>query len=143
MNVRKTYNCMVNGEEYRLRLNIGGQRRLKEKYKNTPLAVLMLATQDSVIAADVLNEALNWKGEDNTNSIRSGEEFYDLLVDTGASAGVVDMAELLIGIGTASGLVSEAQGSSFTAKFHDRVDDIFAFADSEAEENPPLAQTAD
>ena len=58
--MKKYYAIVVDEKEYQLRLTVGGQRRLGEKYKTSPMEVLTTAAANAGMTADVLNEALHW-----------------------------------------------------------------------------------
>lgn len=94
--------------EIGLRISIGSQKNLEKKYCKQPNQVLMetiiMSALTPSIMTDVLTEALNYKG--NENSIKSGDELYELLVDNGYS-GTVDFMGLIGDIALTSGIISE------------------------------------
>lgn len=142
--MKKYYAIVVDEKEYQLRLTVGGQRRLGEKYKTSPMEVLTTAAANAGMTADVLNEALHWNG--NPNGKITGDEFYDLLVDEAVLDGIGGAGELISEIGKASGMLSEEQGDAFAARISKEVDGIFLGSGEKQEEeneNPPQAQTAD
>ena len=105
----------------KFRITLGGQKVLKEKYDTEILNLIFQAIDNAEIMADIFGEALTYKG--NENEITDGEEMYDVLVDNGI-AGVGDFAEILFGIATKSGLVSESDAQAFVAKAKGLMDDI-------------------
>ena len=111
----------------KFRLTLGGQRALKEKYDEEVMGIIFRAIDDPEIMADIFTESLNYRG--NENQITDGEEMYDLLVDNGM-AGVGDFSELLFGIATKSGIVSEEDAQSFIAKAKGLMGDIIGSLDA-------------
>lgn len=111
----------------RFRLTLGGQRALKEKYDSEMLNLIFQAIDNAEIMADIFGEALSYRG--NENEITDGEEMYDILVDNGI-AGVGDFAEILFGIATKSGLVSESDAQAFVNKAKGLMDDIIGALDT-------------
>ena len=95
----------------KFRITLGGQKVLKEKYDTEILNLIFQAIDNAEIMADIFGE------------ITDGEEMYDVLVDNGI-AGVGDFAEILFGIATKSGLVSESDAQAFVAKAKGLMDDI-------------------
>lgn len=111
--IRETYNLELenyDGEqiELKLRINLLGVKNLQKKYiksKNDLLAdVVMNSITDPTVMADIFKEALNYKGNENT--IHSGEELYDLLVDN-KYRGSFEFMKLMGGISVVSGIISE------------------------------------
>ena len=79
---RQCYKLNLNGEEYKLRLTMAGQKALLELHPDqNALAIIMGAVDDLSDMEALLTEALNWEG--NNNKIHSGAELYDELVDAG------------------------------------------------------------
>ena len=107
--MRKSYDITLDrdGEEIpvQLRLTLGSQMTLKKKYKRTAFATIMDAMDDAEVCADVLGEALTFKGNENT--IKDGAELYDLLVDNGY-AGYDGIGGLLLGVAAESGIITES-----------------------------------
>lgn len=116
-------NVNVNGEEteIKLRLTLGSQQKLKKKYNQTAMSTLYDAIDDAEVLANVMTEALTYKG--NENQIKDGAELYDILVDNGY-AGVEDFARLAMGIANSSGLVSERQAEATINRALGVVDEV-------------------
>lgn len=90
-----------------LRITIGGQINLKKKLKKeSALDCIFGAIDSPETMAEVLTEALNFKGNENT--ITTGYELYDILVDNGY-AGPESFVPLLTSIAQTSGIISEKQ----------------------------------
>jgi hypothetical protein len=111
--MRETYNLTLVGNdgqniELKLRLNILAQMELEKKYcknKNDMLMeTIIYSSFKPTVMVDVLNAALNYKGNDN--SIKSGAELYELLVDNGY-AGLKDWMELISNIALISGIINK------------------------------------
>lgn len=111
--IRETYNLTLenyDGEqiELKLRINLLGVKNLQNKYiknKTDVLAdVVMNSITDPTVMADIFKEALNYKGNENT--IHSGEELYDLLVDN-KYRGSFEFIKIMGGISVVSGILSE------------------------------------
>lgn len=59
-----------------LRLTCGGQLKLKDKYEDSIITVILDAMDDIEKCIDVLETALNYR--DNDNVITDGAELYDM-----------------------------------------------------------------
>lgn len=102
---RQCYKLNLNGEEYKLRLTMAGQKVLLERNPGQNiLAILMSAVDDLKIMEDLLTEALNWEG--NSNSIHTGAELYDNLVDAGF-CGSIDFTKVVLNIAKNAGLLTQ------------------------------------
>lgn len=96
----------LEGQDYRLRLTLGGQRRLKDQFGEETLETVLLAAGDAERMSALLGQALSWP--ESGNRITDGETFYDLLVD-GGYRGQERFGALAFDIAAASGLVTEEQ----------------------------------
>lgn len=102
---RQCYKLNLNGEEYKLRLTMAGQKALMERSPGQKvLAIIMGAVDDLDDMEALLTEALNWEG--NNNKIHSGAELYDALVDAGYS-GSEDFLRLCLNIAKNAGLLKQ------------------------------------
>lgn len=103
---RQCYKLSLNGEEYKLRLTMAGQKALLERdpeQKNI-LAIIMGAADDLDDMEALLTEALNWEG--NSNKIHSGAELYDELVDAGY-CGTEDFMKVALNIAKNAGIITQ------------------------------------
>lgn len=103
---RKHFPVTLDGNTYRLRLTIGGQRSLKARFGEDTMETIFQAGTDSERMCALLTEALGWP--DSGNTITDGEQFYDLLVD-GGYAGQERFFALAMDIASASGLMTPRQ----------------------------------
>ena len=78
---RKYHTLRLGDDQYRLRLTIRGQNNLRERFQEDTIQTVLGAATDSRRMVALLEEALNWEG--NENPVTDGERFYDLLVDQG------------------------------------------------------------
>ena len=102
---RNCYALRVGDKEYKLRLTLKGQKKLKERNPDTSvIAAIMGAIDDPDDMDALLTEALNWDG--NNNKIHSGADLYDELVDNGY-CGSEDFLEIVLNIAKNAGLVTE------------------------------------
>lgn len=132
--MRKTYDLTLDNNgtaDFSLRLTLAGQTKLKKKHGGDPtMQTLGEAVTDAETAADVLTEALAWAG--NTNSLHSGADLYDLLVDNGY-AGPADFAKLFIsGIGVSSGILSQDMADKIVAEIAGEMDKALADTETDA-----------
>ena len=74
----------------------------------------------------VFKEALNYK--DNDNTIKDGEELYDLIVDADMG-GVSGFQKILTGIARESGLLTEKEMETINKKAETFVEDAFSDED--------------
>lgn len=126
-----TYDIKVGNEEIKLRLTLSGQMALKKKYKDGNVTgLIMTALDDAATCADILTQALTYKG--NENKIKDGEELYDLLVDEGY-AGYEGFGELLLSVAQVSGIVSEKDKDRLYKMVTGMLDEALE-ADAEGEE---------
>lgn len=128
---KRTYDIDVNGESYRLRLTLGGQRALRRQFHEDTLETVLGAAVDGERMAAVLQQALNWDGNDNP--IRDGEVFYDHLVDWGWS-GQEAFGALAFEIAAESGLISREQAQQLKDAVRENVARAFDGLDQETQE---------
>ena len=146
---RNCYVLRLGSNEYKLRLTLKGQKNLRQKNPDTPIiAAIMGAVDDPEDMDALLTEALNWDG--NRNSIHSGEELYDEMVDNGYS-GSESFMQVVLGIAKNAGLLTEderAKVERVTRKLISSSMDAFGEELEEQEgeespENPPQLKTLD
>lgn len=102
---RNCYTIRVGGNEYKLRLTLKGQKKLKERNPGVSvIAAIMGAVDDPEDMDALLTEALNWEG--NNNKIHSGEALYDELVDNGY-CGSEAFLDIVLNIAKNAGLITE------------------------------------
>lgn len=106
---RKYHTLWIGEHPYQLRLTIRGQNRLREQFQEDIIQTVLGAAVDSRRMVALLEEALNWAG--NENRVTEGEQFYDLLVDQGY-CGQIQFSELAFDIAACSGLVTEEQADT-------------------------------
>ena len=132
---RKYHTLRLGDDQYRLRLTIRGQNNLRERFKEDTIQTVRGAATDSRRMVALLEEALNWEG--NENPMTDGERFYDLLVDQGY-CGQIQFSGLAFDIAACSGLVTAEQAKTLKESVAKAVTD--AYADiregKEAEEVP-------
>lgn len=109
----QTYDITVGGELVSLRLTWMGQMNLKKKYKAEALGVIFDAIADIEKAADVFEQALNFK--DNQNTIKKGADLYDALVNDGEIDGYEGIAKILSGIAVSSGVISQKKADQIVS----------------------------
>ena len=104
---RKYHTLRLGDSQYRLRLTIRGQNNLRERFQEDTIQTVLGAATDSRRMVALLEEALNWEG--NENPVTDGERFYDLLVDQGY-CGQIQFSGLAFDIAACSGqLAGEKQ----------------------------------
>lgn len=119
---KRYYPLPVGDKEYRLRLTMGGQRRLKQQWGEDILPFLLAAAMEGEKLCSLLTQCLDWP--ESGNAVTDGEELYDLLVDAGWQ-GQERFAGLVFAVGECSGVLTsrqaqtltEAVGKSFQAAF--------------------------
>lgn len=120
---RRCYKLKVGKEEFKLRLTLAGQKNLMDKNPNIPvLAIIMSAADDPTDMENLLTEALNWDGNDNT--VHDGAELYDLMVDNGY-CGAKRFAEVALGIAHNAGLLNEDERSKVARVVNRQLDRAF------------------
>lgn len=128
--MKKCLTIKLDNETYRLRLTLGGQKRLKQRFGEEITQTVLSALGDGETMAALLGEALNW--EDSGNKITDGEEFYDLLVDNGY-AGQEGFGGLALDLAAVSGLFSEKQAKTLKKSLTKSVEAAFAKLDGQNE----------
>lgn len=102
---RQCYKLNLNGEEYKLRLTMAGQKALVERFPGENiLGIIMGASDDLDSMEALLTEALNWEG--NNNKIHSGAALYDELVDAGY-CGTEDFMKICLNIAKNAGIINQ------------------------------------
>lgn len=143
---RKYHTLRLGDSQYRLRLTIRGQNNLRDRFQEDTIQTVLGAATDSRRMVALLEEALNWEG--NENPVTDGERFYDLLVDQGY-CGQIQFSGLAFDIAACSGLVTVEQAKTLKESVAKAVNE--AYADiregKEAEEVPeaenPFAEKLD
>ena len=101
--VTRTYDLQLTANEtVHLRLTVAAQLRLKNRFKEDALDVILSASSDPERLLAVLDEALHFN--DNPNGDMTGEALYDALVDSGVS-----------GMDALSGLLSDTQAEKLSS----------------------------
>lgn len=109
-----------------LRLTLKGQMNLKKQYNENALTTIFGGMDDVRKMLAVFKEALNYK--DNENTIKDGEELYDLIVDADMG-GVSGFQKILTGIARESGLLTEKEMETLNKKAETFVEDAFSDED--------------
>lgn len=105
--VTRTYDLQLNGgKTVHLRLTVAAQLRLKNKFNEDALDVILSASSDPERLLAVLDEALHFN--DDPNGDLTGEALYDALVDSGVS-GMDAFSNILFKLAHVSGLLSDTQ----------------------------------
>ncbi len=105
--VTRTYDLQLTANEtVHLRLTVAAQLRLKNRFKEDALDVILSASSDPERLLAVLDEALHFN--DDPNGDLTGEALYDALVDSGVS-GVDAFSSILFQLANVSGLLSDTQ----------------------------------
>lgn len=89
-----------------LRLTLGSQLALKKKYNENAISTIFGGLDDPEKMVAVFNQALNFKGNENT--ITDGEELYDLIADNDLG-GLTGFQQILTSIARESGILSEKE----------------------------------
>lgn len=113
-----------------LRLGVGGQLKLKKKWNESTTSTLFGAVDDIERMVDVLDNALKYNG--NTNTVKSGSDLYDLMVENDM-LGMRAKQEIITSIGRASGLFSEEEKRVIDKRSEHLLDE--AFEDEDAGKN--------
>lgn len=104
------HNATGAAETISLRLPFAAQSALGKKYSKDTISLILAAATDNDIFVDILTNSLNWKG--NTNTITTGEELVEALIDEGVICDDVSRVRLMIEIGKASGFISDAKATA-------------------------------
>ncbi|HJI82085.1 MAG TPA: hypothetical protein OIM46_01690 [Oscillospiraceae bacterium] len=111
--VTRTYDLQLNGgKTVHLRLTVAAQLRLKNKFNEDALDVILSASSDPERLLAVLDEALHFN--DDPNGDLTGEALYDALVDSGVS-GMDAFSDILFKLAHVSGLLSDTQGEKLSS----------------------------
>lgn len=101
-----TYDIEIGDRTVSLRLTVGSQLKLKKRFKQDTIDIVLEAANDPEKLLAVFEEALNYK--DNENEGLTAEELYDALVDSGIK-GINAFADILFKIANVSGILSDKQ----------------------------------
>lgn len=112
----------VDGEEYRLRLTMAGQRALRQQYDEDILTFLLSAAMEPEKLCALLTQALTWP--ESGNAVTDGVELFDRLVD-GGWQGQAAFAGLAFDLGAASGLLTRSQADELTESVSRALDGVF------------------
>ena len=124
-------------ETISLRLPFAAQSALGKKYNKDTISLILAAATDNDIFIDILTNSLNWKN--NTNTITDGGELVEALIDEGIVCDDVSRVRLMIGIGKASGFISEAKGAALEREMQ-AIEDNLTKEPEEAEADKPEAE---
>ena len=134
--VTRTYDLQLTANEtVHLRLTVAGQLRLKNRFKEDALDVILSASSDPERLLAVLDEALHFN--DDPNGDLTGEALYDALVDSGVS-GVDAFSSILFQLANVSGLLSDTQTEKLSAGIEKMVNAAFDGVEksTESEDKP-------
>ena len=134
--VTRTYDLQLTANEtVHLRLTVAAQLRLKNRFKEDALDVLLSASSDPERLLAVLDEALHFN--DDPNGDLTGEALYDALVDSGVS-GVDAFSSILFQLANVSGLLSDTQTEKLSAGIEKMVNAAFDGVEksTESEDKP-------
>lgn len=134
--VTRTYDLQLTANEtVHLRLTVAAQLRLKNRFKEDALDVILSASSDPERLLAVLDEALHFN--DDPNGDLTGEALYDALVDSGVS-GVDAFSSILFQLANVSGLLSDTQAEKLSAGIEKMVNAAFDGVEqtAESEEQP-------
>ena len=111
--VTRTYDLQLNGgKTVHLRLTVAAQLRLKNKFNEDALDVILSASSDPERLLAVLDEALHFN--DDPNGDLTGEALYDALVDSGVS-GMDAFSNILFKLAHVSSLLSDTQAEKLSS----------------------------
>jgi len=131
--VTRTYDLQLTANEtVHLRLTVAAQLRLKNRFKEDALDVILSASSDP---ERLLDEALHFN--DDPNGDLTGEALYDALVDSGVS-GVDAFSSILFQLANVSGLLSDTQTEKLSAGIEKMVNAAFDGVEksTESEDKP-------
>lgn len=134
--VTRTYDLQLTANEtVHLRLTVAAQLRLKNRFKEDALDVILSASSDPERLLAVLDEALHFN--DDPNGDLTGEALYDALVDSGVS-GVDAFSSILFQLANVSGLLSDTQAEKLSAGVEKMVNAAFDGVEksTESEDKP-------
>lgn len=134
--VTRTYDLQLTATEtVHLRLTVAAQLRLKNRFKEDALDVILSASSDPERLLAVLDEALHFN--DDPNGDLTGEALYDSLVDSGVS-GVDAFSSILFQLANVSGLLSDTQAEKLSAGIEKMVNAAFDGVEksTESEDKP-------
>lgn len=137
--MKKTYKMELNNNGknivINLRLNIAGQRAIREKYNCSAEDFVNSCFGDAENTAALLGIAAQWEG--NQNEITDGDDLYDLLIDNDY-AGVIKMAYVILNIELTSGMIDKNQldltYKVIETRYNKAISNIDAMTDEEDED---------
>ena len=129
--VTRTYDLQLTANEtVHLRLTVAAQLRLKNRFKEDALDVILSASSDPERLLAVLDEALHFN--DNPNGDMTGEALNDALVDSGVS-GRDAFSNILFQLANVSGLLSDMQAEKLSAGIEKMLNAAFDGVEMSAE----------
>ena len=111
-----------------LRLDLGGQKKLSDKYKDSTMETIFRAPHNIEVMCDVLTNALNFKN--NKNIIKKGSDLYDLMVENGMG-GIRKWQLFMNEIAAASGIVDDEEKEALNDRANTAVDKLLKEDDDE------------
>lgn len=129
----KTYKLFLMKEDEEvqvdLRLDFDGLAAMKKKFDGeSPIDSIYSAVADPEKTAFIFTQALTFNG--NKNTIKTGRELYNLLVDND-KCGIEGFWEVLSEIGRASGLLSEKMFEKMDKRINGVIDGFLPDDDDE------------
>lgn len=122
----------------RMRLTMESRKKLKALYKEKNLETIFEAMDDIDKMTTIITEALNYKG--NTNEVKTGEEFIDLMVDN-YKGGMEETWDVISGIAYESGLISKKMKEAIDKQANDAFDIDFEEFGEEGNRKAPQVST--
>lgn len=119
---KRYYPITVGDTQYKLRLTMAGQRKLRQQEDEDILTYLLSAALDADKLCRLLEVCLDWEG--SGNPITNGADFFDLLVDDGWQ-GQACFAALVFEIGRTSGLLTAEQAKQLSDAVEQSIDAAF------------------
>ena len=141
----KSNQITIGKEKFKLRITAQGQKNLIQEHGKTFFALVSESMEPGGIGiVDILTEALNFKGNDNT--VTDGAELYDLMIDAGYDQGRI--FKTVVETGKISGILSEEEAKIFQSvtetvksgvfkKLEEAAEDLIKFEEEPTEEATP------
>lgn len=106
----KSNQITVGKEKFKLRITAQGQKNLIQEHGKTFFGLVSESMEPGGVGIiDILTEALNFKGNDN--SVTDGDELYDLMIDAGYDQEKI--FKTVVETGKTSGILSEKEAQTF------------------------------
>ncbi|WP_270601550.1 hypothetical protein [Anaerostipes hominis (ex Lee et al. 2021)] len=106
----KSNQITVGEEKFKLRITAQGQKNLIQEHEKTFFGLVSESMEPGGVGIiDILTEALNFKGNDNT--VTDGAELYDLMIDAGYDQEKI--FKTVVETGKTSGILSEKEAQTF------------------------------